>query len=53
MYVLKAYIKPFIFENIFSEIEKNFNTFSIFEKIFLKVINYYVPLGYTLTKSFI
>ena len=31
-------LKPFIFGNIFSRIEKVVSTFSIFEKILLKVI---------------
>ena len=37
MCVLRVYIKPFIFGNIFSEIEKTVNTFSISKKMFLKM----------------
>ena len=48
-----AHIKPSIFENIFSEIEKAVNTFSISKKTFPKMINYCVPLGHTLAKSYI
>ena len=51
MYALKAHIKPSIFKNIFSEIEKAVNTFSIPEKIFPKMINFCVLLRHTLTKS--
>ena len=51
MCALSSHIKPSIFENILLEIEKNVNTFSIPKKIFLKMINYCVPLGYTLAKS--
>ena len=36
MCVLRAHIKSSIFENIFSKIEKAFNTFSIPEKFFPK-----------------
>ena len=53
MCALRAHIKPSIFRNIFSVIEKVVNTFSIFEKIFPKMINYCVPLGHTLVKSYI
>ena len=51
MHALKAHIKPSIFRNIFSEIEKSVNTFSISEKIFPKMINFCVLLGNTLAKS--
>ena len=44
-------LKLFIFRNIFSEIEKIVNTFSIFEKFFSKNKNYCVPLRHTLAKS--
>ena len=37
MCALRAHVKPSIFGNIFSEIKKTANTFSIFEKIFLKM----------------
>ena len=37
MCVLKAYIKLSIFGNIFLEIEKIINTFSILEKMFFKM----------------
>lgn len=45
-------LRPFIFEKIFSEIEKDVNTFSILEKKFSINENYCVPLGHTLIKSF-
>ena len=51
MCVLRVYIKPFIFENIFSEIKKTVNIFSISKKIFSKIINYCVSLGHILIKS--
>ena len=51
MCVLRVYIKPFIFGNIFSEIEKTVNIFSIPKKIFPKIINYCVSLGHILIKS--
>ena len=51
MCALWPHIKPFIFGLIFSRVEKAVSTFSIFEKIFPKVINYCVPLGHTLAKS--
>jgi len=47
MCVLRAYIKQSIFRNIFSEIEKIINTFSILEKMFLKMDS----LEHTLVKS--
>ena len=50
MCVLSVHIKPSIFENIYSKIEKCVNTFSISEKIFLKIINYCIPLRHTLLK---
>ena len=53
MCVLSAHIKPSIFENIYSKIEKCVNTFSISEKIFSKIINYCMLLGHTLVKSYI
>ena len=37
MCALKVHIKSFIFENIFSEIEKTVNTFLIPKKIFQKI----------------
>ena len=37
MCALRAYIKPPIFENIFSRIEKVLTIFLIFKKIFLKL----------------
>ena len=33
----RAHIKPFIFENIFSRIEKTVNIFSILKKIFSNI----------------
>ena len=51
MCALRVYIKPSIFGNIFSEIEKTINIFSIPKKIFPKIINYCVPFGHTLVKS--
>ena len=53
MCALRAHIKLSIFGNIFLEIEKAVNTFSILEKIFSKNENYCVPLGHTLAKSFL
>lgn len=53
MCVFRKHIKPSIFENIFPRIEKTVNTFSIFEKIFLKIINYSVPLGHTSKTHFV
>ena len=50
MCALRPHIKPFIFGIIFSRIEKTVSTFSIFEKIFPKVINYCVSLRHTLGK---
>ena len=52
MCALMAHIKPSIFRNIFLGIEKVVNTFSISDKIFQKMINYCVPFGHTLAKSF-
>ena len=37
MYALRAHVKPSIFGNIFSKIEKTVNTFSISKKMFLKM----------------
>ena len=37
MSALRAYIKPSIFQNIFSKIEKIVNIFSIFKKFFSKI----------------
>ena len=37
MCALRAHVKPSIFGNIFSKIEKTVNTFSISEKMFLKM----------------
>ena len=37
MCALRAHVKTSIFGNIFSEIEKTVNTFSISEKMFLKM----------------
>ena len=37
MCALRAHIKPSIFGNIFSKIKKTVNTFSISEKMFLKM----------------
>ena len=37
MCILRAHIKSSIFRNIFSEIEKTINTFSIPKKMFLKM----------------
>ena len=37
MCALKAHFKQFLFKNIFSKIEKTVNTFSISEKMFLKM----------------
>ena len=51
MCALRAHIKLFIFENIFLEIEKAVNAFSILKNIFSKNENYCVPLGHILTKS--
>ena len=53
MCVLKfrTHIKLFIFENIFSRIEKVISTFSIFEKKISKNENYCMSLGHTLEKS--
>ena len=51
MCALRAHIKLSIFWNIFSEIEKTINTFSISNKNFSKNENYCVPLGHTLAKS--
>ena len=55
MYALRAQIKLSIFGNIFSEIEKAVNIFSILKNFFFfsKMINYCVPLRRTLAKSFI
>ena len=44
--------KLFIFRNIFSGIEKTFNTFSIIQKKFSKNENYCVSLEHTLVNSF-
>jgi len=49
MCVLRSHIKLLIFGNIFSEIEKAINTFSILEIFFSKNENYCVSLGHTLT----
>ena len=51
MCVLRVYIKLFIFGNIFLEIEKTVNIFSIPKKIFSKIINYCVSLGHILIRS--
>ena len=52
MCVLRIHIKPSIFRNIFSKIEKAVNTFSIAEKFFSKNENYCVPLEHILAKSY-
>ena len=48
MFVLRIHIKPLIFDNIFSKIEKTVNTFSIFEKFLYRAhiskILYILPL---------
>ena len=51
--LVNVYSKPSIFRNIFLKIEKVINTFSISEKTFPKMINYCVPLRYTLVKFFL
>ena len=48
---MRAHIKLFTFENIFSVIEKAVNTFSILKKFFFKNENCCVPLRHTLAKS--
>ena len=53
MCALRAHIKLSIFGNIFLEIEKAVNTFSILEKFFSKNENYYVSLGHTLANLFL
>ena len=52
MYVLRAYIKLSIFENIYLKIKKIINIFLIFVNFFFKNVNYCVPLWHTLAKSF-
>ena len=47
MCALRTNIKLFIFGNIFLEIERIVNTFSILKKIFSKNENYCMPLGHT------
>ena len=42
MYVLRAYIKLFIFENIYLKIKKIVNIFLIFVNFFFKNVNYCV-----------
>ena len=50
---IKTHIKLSIFRNIFSKIEKIINTFLISENFFFStIVYYYVPLRYTLAKSF-
>ena len=42
-----------IFGKVLLEIEKNFKTFSIFDKTFPKLVYYCVPLRHTLVNSLI
>ena len=45
-----AYINKFIFEKVLLEIEKVVKTFSIFNKLFSKLVYYCMLLGHTLVK---
>ena len=51
MCVLKAHINKSSFEKVLLGIEKAVKTFSIFDKLFLKLVYYCVSLGHTLVKS--
>ena len=51
MCALKAYINKSIFGKFLLRIEKTVKTFSIFNKLFSKLVYYCVPLGHTLIKS--
>ena len=51
MCALRAYINKSIFGKILLGIEKNVKIFSIFNKLFSKLIYYCVPLGHTIIKS--
>ena len=51
MCALRAHIKPFIFENIFSIIEKIVEKVVFSIKMFPKINDLSVPLRHTLVKS--
>ena len=48
-----AYINKFVFENFLLRIKIVVKTFSIPDKLFLKLVYYFVPLGHILVKSII
>ena len=51
MCALKTYINKSIFGKFLLGIEKTVKTFSNFNKLFPKLVYYYVPLDHTLIKS--
>ena len=51
LYVIKACINKFIFEKVLSKIKRIVKIFSIFDKLFSKLIYYCVSKEHTIVKS--